>query len=90
LPAKAGILRAVSRAHRSPRRHPYEPINTLTQGLARSPDEKAWWVTSLLDDAVYVCELKSQRIVARVSTGSGASVGFSPDGKYAGQQRGQQ
>ena len=41
------------------------------------------WVTSLLDDTLYVYELKSQKIVARVSTGSGPNwVAFSPDGKY--------
>jgi YVTN family beta-propeller protein len=36
-----------------------------------------------LDDALYVYEVKSQKIVARVPTGSGPNwVAFSPDGKY--------
>jgi YVTN family beta-propeller protein len=69
--------------HPKPHEHPYEPINTLTHGLALSPDEKELWVTSLLDDALYVYEVKSQKIVARVPTGSGPNwVAFSPDGKY--------
>ncbi|HEX8880668.1 MAG TPA: hypothetical protein VF749_11590 [Candidatus Acidoferrum sp.] len=48
--------------------HPYEPISTLTHGLTLSPDEKELWVTSLLDEALYVYEVKSQKIVARVPT----------------------
>ena len=69
--------------HPEPHQHPYEPINTLTHGLALSPDEQELWVTSLLDDALYVYEVKSQKIVARVPTGSGPNwVAFSPDGRY--------
>ena len=38
-----------------------------------------------LDEALYVYEVKYQKILARVSTGSGPKwVAFSPDGKYAG------
>jgi YVTN family beta-propeller protein len=69
--------------HPKPHEHPYEPINTLTHGLALSPDEQELWVTSLLDDAMYVYDVKSQKIVGRVATGSGPNwVAFSPDGKY--------
>ena len=39
--------------HPAPHEHPGEPINnTLTHGLALSPNEKELWVTSLLDDAM--------------------------------------
>lgn len=69
--------------HPTPHEHPGEPINTLTHGLALSPDEKELWVTSLLDDAMYVYDVKSQKIVGHVLTGSGPNwVAFSPDGKY--------
>jgi len=69
--------------HPKPHEHPGEPINTLTHGLALSPDEKELWVTSLLDDGMYVYDVPSQRFVGRVLTGSGPNwVAFSPDGKY--------
>ena len=69
--------------HPKPHEHPYEPIDTLTHGLALSPDERELWVTSLLDYALYDYEVKSQKIVARVPTGSGPNwVAFSPDGNY--------
>lgn len=84
IPEKKVVRRVEMPAeHPKPHEHPYEPINTLTHGLALSPDEKELWVTSLLDDALYVYEVKSQKIVARVPTGSGPNwVAFSPDGKY--------
>jgi YVTN family beta-propeller protein len=69
--------------HPTPHEHPGEPINTLTHGLALSPDERELWVTSLLDDAMYVYDVKSQKIVGHVPVGSGPNwVAFSPDGKY--------
>lgn len=69
--------------HPTPHEHPGEPINTLTHGLALSPDERELWVTSLLDDAMYVYDVNSQRIVGHVPVGSGPNwVAFSPDGKY--------
>lgn len=69
--------------HAHPHERPYEPINTLTHGLALSPDESELWVTSLLDDAMYVYDVKSQKIVGHVPTGNGPNwVAFSPDGKY--------
>jgi|SRR5690348_130373 len=69
--------------HPTPHEHPGEPINTLTHGLALSPDEKELWVTSLLDDAMYVYDVGSQKIVGHVPVGSGPNwVAFSPDGKY--------
>lgn len=69
--------------HPTPHEHPGEPINTLTHGLALSPDEKELWVTSLLDDAMYVYDVSAQKIVGHVPVGSGPNwVAFSPDGKY--------
>lgn len=69
--------------HPTPHEHPGEPINTLTHGLALSPDEKELWVTSLLDDAMYVYDVKSQKFVAHLPVGSGPNwVAFSPGGKY--------
>lgn len=69
--------------HPTPHEHPGEPINTLTHGLALSPDEKELWVTSLLDDAMYVYDVQSRKIVGHVPVGSGPNwVAFSPDGKY--------
>lgn len=69
--------------HPTPHEHPGEPINTLTHGLALSPDEKELWVTSLLDDAMYVYDVSSQNIVGRVPVGSGPNwVAFSPEGRY--------
>ena len=56
----------MSAEHPKPHEHPYEPINTFTHGLALSPDEQEVWVTSLLDDAMYVYDVKSQKIVGRL------------------------
>lgn len=84
IPEKKVVRRVEMPAeHPKPHEHPYEPINTLTHGLALSPDEQELWVTSLLDDALYVDEVKSQKIVARAPTGSRPNwVAFSSDGKY--------
>ena len=69
--------------HAHPHQRPNEPINTLTHGLALTPDESELWVTSLLDDAMYVYDVKAQKIVGHVPTGNGPNwVAFSPDGKY--------
>jgi YVTN family beta-propeller protein len=67
----------------TPRPHPFEPINTLTHGLGLTPDERELWVTSLLDDCMYVYDVAAKKIVARVPTGEAPNwVTFSPDGKY--------
>lgn len=67
----------------TPRPHPFEPINTLTHGLGLTPDETELWVTSLLDDCMYVYNIATKKIVARVPTGVAPNwVTFSPDGKY--------
>ena len=84
IPEKKVVRRVEMPAeHPTPHEHPGEPINTLTHGLALSPDEKELWVTSLLDDAMYVYDISSQKIVGHVPVGSGPNwVAFSPDGKY--------
>lgn len=69
--------------NKTPHPHPFEPINTLTHGLALTPDETELWVTSLLDDCMYVYNVAENKIVARVPTGEAPNwVTFSPDGKY--------
>lgn len=69
--------------HPHPHERPYEPIDTLTHGLGLSPDGSEVWVTSLLDDAMYVYDVRSKKIVGRVPVGDGPNwVTFSPDGKY--------
>jgi YVTN family beta-propeller protein len=67
----------------TPKERPYEPSNTLTHGLALSPDGSELWVTSLLDDSLYVYDVKADKITGRVQVGDGPNwVTFSPDGKY--------
>jgi len=69
--------------NKTPRAHPFEPIDTLTHGLALTPDGTELWVTSLLDDCMYVYHVAENKIVARVPTGEAPNwVTFSPDGKY--------
>jgi YVTN family beta-propeller protein len=61
----------------------FEPPDTLTHGLALTVDESELWVTSLLDDCIYVYDLKTKKITGRMMTGSGPNwVAVSPDGKY--------
>jgi YVTN family beta-propeller protein len=67
----------------TPKQRPFEPSNTLTHGLALSPDGSELWVTSLLDDSLYVYDLKANKVTGRVQVGDGPNwVTFSPDGKY--------
>jgi YVTN family beta-propeller protein len=67
----------------TPKQRPYEPSNTLTHGLALSPNGAELWVTSLLDDSLYVYDVKADKITGRVQVGDGPNwVTFSPDGKY--------
>ena len=66
-----------------PRPRKYETPDTYTHGLALTPDETEVWVTSLLDDCIYIYDLKAKKVVARLNTGDGPNwVVFSPDGKY--------
>jgi len=67
----------------TPKQRSFEPSNTLTHGLALSPDGTELWVTSLLDDSLYVYDVKASKIAGRVQVGDGPNwVTFSPDGKY--------
>jgi YVTN family beta-propeller protein len=67
-----------------PRPREFETPDTTTHGLALSPDESEIWVTSLLDDCIYIYDLKAQKVVKRLNTGDGPNwVVFTPDGKLA-------
>ncbi|HLK34691.1 MAG TPA: beta-propeller fold lactonase family protein [Terriglobales bacterium] len=69
--------------HRRPEERAYEPSNTLTHGLALSPDGRELWVTSLLDNCLYIYDVKAGKITGSVPVGDGPNwVAFSPDGKY--------
>jgi YVTN family beta-propeller protein len=62
----------------------YETQDTLTHGLALTPDGKELWVSSLKDDAMYIYDVKAKKITGRVNTGEGPNwIVFTPDGKYA-------
>jgi YVTN family beta-propeller protein len=67
-----------------PRPRQYESPDTYTHGLALSPDESELWVTSMLDDAVYVYDLKAKKFTAGpLAAGDGPNwVVFTPDGKF--------
>jgi YVTN family beta-propeller protein len=66
-----------------PRPRQFESPDTYTHGLAFNPDESELWVTSLLDDCIYIYDLKAKKITGRLTTGDGPNwVVFSPDGKF--------
>lgn len=69
--------------HKHPKERPYEPSNTLTHGLGLTPDGRELWVTSLLDNCLYIYDVSAGKIVGSVPVGDGPNwVTFSPDGKY--------
>lgn len=69
--------------HLTPHPLKYETADTRTHGLALTPDGGELWVTSLLDDCVYVYDVKAKKIVGKVATGGGPNwLAFTPDGKY--------
>lgn len=69
--------------HPTLRQLKFETQDTLTHGLALTPDGKQLWVSSLLDDCVYIYDVSSKRIVGRVATGEGPNwVVITPDGKF--------
>ena len=83
--AERKIIRRVKipAEHPHPKERPLEPIEVLTHGLALSPDWSELWVTSLLDNSLYIYDVKANKITGRVATGDGPNwVAFSPDGKY--------
>jgi len=74
---------AMPAENHTPKQRPFEPSNTLTHGLALSPDGTELWVTSLLDNSLYVYDVTANKIAGRVQVGDGPNwVTFSPDGKY--------
>ena len=65
-----------------PRPRDFETPDTASHGLVLSADESEVWVTSMLDDSIYVYDLKSKKVVGQVKTGDGPNwVVLSPDGK---------
>jgi YVTN family beta-propeller protein len=70
--------------HTTLRKLEYETPDTLTHGLALTPDGSELWVSSLLDDSMYIYDIQAKKIAGRVSTGTGPNwIVFTPDGKYA-------
>lgn len=70
--------------HATLRKLQYESQDTLTHGLALTPDGSELWVSSLLDDSMYIYDVRAKKITGQVSTGEGPNwIVFSPDGKYA-------
>ena len=70
--------------HATLRKLKYETPDTLTHGLALTPDGSELWVSSLLDDSMYIYDVKARKVTGQVRTGEGPNwVVFTPDGKYA-------
>ena len=70
--------------HATLRQLQYETPDTLTHGLALTPDGSELWVSSLLDDSMYIYDVKAKKVTGRVSTGEGPNwIVFTPDGRYA-------
>jgi YVTN family beta-propeller protein len=79
------VLERVEMPAEHPTPHPlqYETADTRTHGLALTPDGGELWVTSLLDDCVYIYDIKARKIVGKVPTGGGPNwLAFTPNGKY--------
>jgi YVTN family beta-propeller protein len=85
IPEKKVLERvAIPSEHATLRKLEYETPDTLTHGLALTPDGSELWVSSLLDDAMYIYDVKAKKVTGRVSTGMGPNwIVFTPDGKYA-------
>jgi YVTN family beta-propeller protein len=79
------VLDRVEMPAEHPTPHPlqYESADTRTHGLALTPDGSELWVSSLLDDCIYIYDVKARKIVGKVPTGTGPNwLAFTPDGKY--------
>lgn len=83
IPSKKVVDRVEMPAEHAPHPLQYETNDTRTHGLALTPDGSELWVSSLVDDCVYVYDVKSKKIVGKVPTGGGPNwIVFTPDGKY--------
>src|SRR6202453_2982144 len=85
IPEKKVLERVEMPAQHSgpPRPRKFETPDTLTHGLALTPDGKELWVTSLLDDCIYIYDLQAGKFTGRMATGDGPNwIVFSPDGQY--------
>ena len=84
IPAKRVIQRVeIPAQHATLRPLQFETSDTTTHGLGLTPDGRELWVTSLLDDCIYIYDVKAKKTTGRVDTGEGPNwVSFSPDGKY--------
>lgn len=85
IPNKKVLARVEMPAKHSgaPRARQNETPDTFTHGLALTPDGKELWVTSLLDDCIYIYDLQTRKFTGRLDTGDGPNwVVFTPDGKY--------
>jgi YVTN family beta-propeller protein len=61
----------------------FETPDTYTHGLALTPDGKELWVTSLLDNCIYIYDIESRKFTGKLETGDGPNwIVFTPDGKY--------
>ena len=79
------VIERVEMPAQHPTPHPleYETPDTRTHGLAVTPDGTELWVTSLLDDCVYIYDVRARKIVGKVATGPSPNwLAFTPDGKY--------
>src|SRR5260370_33368572 len=81
---KVGERVEIPGQHATLRKLEYETQDTLTHGLALTPDGSELWVSSLLDDSMYIYDVKAKKITGGVATGEGPNwIVFTPDGKYA-------
>ena len=84
IPGKKVVERVEMPAeHPTPHPLKYESADTRTHGLALTPDGGELWVSSLLDDCIYIYDVRTKKIVGKVPTGTGPNwLAFTPDGKY--------
>ena len=61
----------------------FETQDTRTHGIGLTPDGSELWVSSLLDNCMYIYDIKQKKVVGKVLTGVGPNwVTLSPDGQY--------
>lgn len=83
IPSKKVVDRVVMPAEH-PDLHPlkFETQDTYTHGLALTPDGHELWVSSLLDNCVYIYDTVKKKIIGKVPTGEGPNwIVTTPDGK---------